>query len=50
MAPGVTLLLMAGDGPRGLVTEVYDAQDRAVVHLMATWVHPSVRGRARRIC
>jgi GNAT superfamily N-acetyltransferase len=44
MAPGVTLLLVAEDDPRGLVAGVYDAHDRAVVHLMAMWVHPTVRG------
>jgi GNAT superfamily N-acetyltransferase len=44
MAPGVTFLLLAAGEPRGLVAGVYDAQDRAVVHLMAMWVHPGVRG------
>ena len=48
MAPGVTLLLVAEDDPRGLVAGVYDAHDRAVVHLMAMWVHPGVRGSGRK--
>ena len=44
MAPGVTFLVLAADAPRGLVAGVFDAQDRAVVHLMAMWVHPEIRG------
>ncbi len=35
MAPGVTFLALADGQPRGLVAGVYDAADRAVVHLMA---------------
>jgi len=44
MAPGVTFLVLADDEPRGLVAGVYDATDRAVVHLMAMWVNPAIRG------
>ncbi|HUE43849.1 MAG TPA: GNAT family N-acetyltransferase [Candidatus Sulfotelmatobacter sp.] len=44
MAPGVTFLLLAESEPRGLVAGVHDARERAMVHLMAMWVHPGVRG------
>ena len=43
-ALGMTMLLLAEGEPRGLVAGVYDATDRSVVHLMAMWVHPAVRG------
>jgi ribosomal protein S18 acetylase RimI-like enzyme len=44
MAPGVTFLVLADSEPRGLVAGVSDAENRALVHLMAMWVHPAVRG------
>jgi GNAT superfamily N-acetyltransferase len=44
MAPGVTFLVLADGDPRGLVAGVFDAQDQAVVHLMAMWVHSEIRG------
>jgi GNAT superfamily N-acetyltransferase len=44
MSPGVTFLLQADGEPRGLVAGVYDSADCAIVHLMAMWVHPAVRG------
>jgi ribosomal protein S18 acetylase RimI-like enzyme len=42
-SPGVTLVLEAGDLPRGLVAGVHDKDRRGVVHLMAMWVHRSLR-------
>ena len=44
MSPGVTFLVLADGEPRGLVAGVNDAVDRSVVHLMAMWVHPAIRG------
>ena len=44
MAPGVSYFILAENEPRGLVAGVWDAVDRAVVHLMAMWVHPTIRG------
>jgi ribosomal protein S18 acetylase RimI-like enzyme len=43
MAPGVTLILEASETARGLVAGVPDAEDPAIVHLMAMWVHPQFR-------
>lgn len=43
LTPGVTLILEHDGIPRGLVAGVRD-QDPTVVHLMAMWVHPSLRG------
>src|SRR6201992_4029109 len=44
MAPGATFLVEAEGEARGLVAGVRDAQDREVVHVMAMWVQPEVRG------
>jgi GNAT superfamily N-acetyltransferase len=44
LAPGVTFLLEADGEARGLVAGVRDPHDASVVHLMAMWVHPDVRG------
>ena len=44
MAPGVTFLVLAENEPRGLVAGVCDAVNGAVVHLMAMWVDPAIRG------
>jgi GNAT superfamily N-acetyltransferase len=44
LAPGVTFFVLADGEPRGLVAGVNDAADRSVVHLMAMWVHPAIRG------
>jgi GNAT superfamily N-acetyltransferase len=44
MAPGVTFVLDADGEPRGLVAGSRDPKDAAVVHLMAMWVHPKMRG------
>ncbi len=43
-SPGVTLILEAAGIPRGLVAGVHDTDRRGVVHLMAMWVHPTLRG------
>ncbi|HEY7290046.1 MAG TPA: GNAT family N-acetyltransferase [Vicinamibacterales bacterium] len=43
MSPGVTFLLELNK-PRGIVAGVHDKDDRAIVHLMAMWVEPSLRG------
>lgn len=43
-SPGVTLILEASGAPRGLVAGVHDRDRKGVVHLMAMWVHPSLRG------
>jgi len=40
----VTFILEAGGEPRGLVPGSRDPHDFSVVHLMAMWVHPSLRG------
>lgn len=44
LAPGVTLLVEDAGIPRGLVAGVPDREDHGVVHLMAMWVHPLLRG------
>ena len=44
MSPGVTFILEEAAGARGMVAGVRDVTDPAVVHLMAMWVHPSIRG------
>lgn len=44
MSPGVTFIGYESDEPRGLIAGVHDANDRAVVHLMAMWVDPALRG------
>jgi GNAT superfamily N-acetyltransferase len=44
MSPGVTLILTMEGEPRGLVAGVRDKEDSSVVHLMAMWVHPDLRG------
>jgi ribosomal protein S18 acetylase RimI-like enzyme len=37
------LILVGGGAPRGLVAGAHD-NDRRSVHLMAMWVHPTLRG------
>lgn len=44
LAPGVTFILQLGGDPSGLVAGKRDPHDFSVVHLMAMWVHPNVRG------
>jgi ribosomal protein S18 acetylase RimI-like enzyme len=44
LAPGVTLILEKSSQARGLVAGMLDANDPSVAHLMAMWIHPSLRG------
>ena len=44
LSPSATFLLESADGAQGLVCAVPDETDAAVVHLMAMWVSPRVRG------
>jgi GNAT superfamily N-acetyltransferase len=44
MSPGVAFVLYEPAGARGMVAGVHDETDPAVVHLMAMWVHPKIRG------
>ncbi len=44
MSPAVTFILDHTEGANGMVAGVGDATDPGVVHLMAMWVHPALRG------
>jgi GNAT superfamily N-acetyltransferase len=44
MSPGVTFILYESEEAQGMVAGVRDETDPAVVHLMAMWVHPAIRG------
>jgi ribosomal protein S18 acetylase RimI-like enzyme len=44
LSPGVTFILDRPDGAAGIVAARRDADDPAVVHLMAMWVRPEIRG------
>ena len=44
LSPGVTYLLEDAAGAKGIVAGAHDSTDPAVVHLLAMWVHPSMRG------
>jgi ribosomal protein S18 acetylase RimI-like enzyme len=44
MSPGVTFILNESTNARGMVAGVHHESDPAVVHLMAMWVHPDIRG------
>jgi GNAT superfamily N-acetyltransferase len=44
LSPGATFILYEAARARGIVAGVRDETDAAVVHLMAMWVHPSIRG------
>lgn len=44
LSPGVTLLWSDADEAFGLVAGMRDAADAGIAHLMAMWVHPSMRG------
>lgn len=44
MSPGATFILLEAAAGRGMVAGARDGTDPAVVHLMAMWVHPRVRG------
>jgi len=43
-SPGVTFILDGGEKGHGIVAGLHDADDAAVVHLMAMWVDPALRG------
>lgn len=44
LSPGVTFILDDSQGARGIVAAAHDATDASIVHLMAMWVHPEIRG------
>ena len=44
LSPSATFLLETDNGPRGIAAGVPDSTDTTVVHLMAMWVHPALRG------
>lgn len=44
LAPAATFILEADGEPRGLVAGVPDPNDSSIIHLMAMWVHPDIRG------
>jgi GNAT superfamily N-acetyltransferase len=44
LSTGATFILDEPHGVRGIAAGVPDATDPAIVHLMAMWVHPAVRG------
>src|ERR1700675_1575240 len=44
LSPGVTFFLYEPAEARGMVAGVRDESDPAIVHLMAMWVHPRIRG------
>jgi GNAT superfamily N-acetyltransferase len=44
MSPGVAFILYVPAGARGMVAGLRDETDPEVVHLMAMWVHPTIRG------
>jgi RimJ/RimL family protein N-acetyltransferase len=44
LSPGATFILDTPEGSKGIVAAVRDATDSQVVHLMAMWVDPVVRG------
>jgi ribosomal protein S18 acetylase RimI-like enzyme len=44
MSPGVAFILYVPAGTRGMVAGLRDETDPEVVHLMAMWVHPTIRG------
>ena len=44
LSPGATFILDTPKGTKGIVAAGRDATDAEVVHLMAMWVHPAIRG------
>jgi ribosomal protein S18 acetylase RimI-like enzyme len=44
LSVGAIFILYEPEGARGMVAGLHDEADPAVVHLMAMWVHPKVRG------
>jgi GNAT superfamily N-acetyltransferase len=44
LSPGVTFILEEPQSASGIVAGGRDAASPAIVHLMAMWVHPTIRG------
>jgi GNAT superfamily N-acetyltransferase len=44
ISPNMTFILYVAEKARGMAAGVRDETDPAVVHLMAMWVHPQIRG------
>jgi GNAT superfamily N-acetyltransferase len=44
LSPGVTFILENPAGAQGIVAGLHDTADPAVMHLMAMWVCPAIRG------
>jgi len=44
LSPSTTFVLETTTGPQGIVAGVPDSSEPGVVHLMAMWVHPALRG------
>jgi ribosomal protein S18 acetylase RimI-like enzyme len=44
LAPGATFILENESSARGLVAGMLDAEEAGIVHLMAMWVDPALRG------
>ena len=44
LSPSATFMLETATGLKGIAAGVPDSMDPAVVHLMAMWVHPALRG------
>ena len=44
MSPGETFILESEGRPLGIVAGVRDAEESDVIHLMAMWLEPSLRG------
>lgn len=44
LSPGATYILESSGGASGLAAGQLDGTDTTVVHLMAMWVHPALRG------
>jgi ribosomal protein S18 acetylase RimI-like enzyme len=44
LSPGATFIVDHAGHPGGLAAGVHDHDDRTLVHLMAMWVHPELRG------
>jgi GNAT superfamily N-acetyltransferase len=45
LSPMATFIAAESDEPKGLVVGARDAHEAKVVHLLAMWVQPSIRGR-----
>ncbi len=49
LSPGVTFILEVSDTARGIVAGQHDLAELDIVHLMAMWVHPTLRGTGAAI-